>query len=156
MRTPVHKKFVFPPLKKGGQAGFSNARTHKSPSIPLFQRGKSLGAGENRRSIVGHAALHWSVRFIFSFALAAISLHPAPSVAAIKWPAQFSGAGNLTATALKVRTKDNGPGKDPTIEIFVAGTFSGSQTIVTSKGAVSLNAPACAKCSGGGLDIFVA
>lgn len=32
--------FLIPPLKKGGQGGFSRRHTSKSPSIPLFQRGK--------------------------------------------------------------------------------------------------------------------
>jgi len=30
-----------PPLKKGGKGGFSESRLNKSPSVPLFQRGKS-------------------------------------------------------------------------------------------------------------------
>ena len=35
--------FSFPPLKKGGQGGFSPPHhSRKSPSIPLFQRGKQL------------------------------------------------------------------------------------------------------------------
>ena len=32
--------FSIPPLKKGGQGGFPQRHTSKSPSIPLFQRGK--------------------------------------------------------------------------------------------------------------------
>jgi len=33
-------KGQFPPLKKGGKGGFSGTGARKSPSIPLFQRGK--------------------------------------------------------------------------------------------------------------------
>ncbi|MGZ9170580.1 MAG: DUF5329 family protein [Candidatus Binatia bacterium] len=36
----MHALMLFPPLKKGGQGGFSAPHTPKSPSIPLFQRGK--------------------------------------------------------------------------------------------------------------------
>ena len=32
--------FLIPPLKKAGQGGFSRRHTGKSPTIPLFQRGK--------------------------------------------------------------------------------------------------------------------
>ena len=36
----THVIFSSPPLEKGGQGGFSHHHTSKSPSIPLFQRGK--------------------------------------------------------------------------------------------------------------------
>ncbi|MEO6163660.1 MAG: DUF5329 family protein [Candidatus Binatia bacterium] len=41
--------FSIPPLKKGGQGGFPQRHTSKSPSIPLFQRGK-----QSLRSVTKH------------------------------------------------------------------------------------------------------
>lgn len=42
MRETISRQPLFssPPLKKGGQGGFSRRHHRKSPSIPLWQRGK--------------------------------------------------------------------------------------------------------------------
>lgn len=42
IREPISQPTLIssPPLKKGGQGGFSQHRTTKPPSLPLFQRGR--------------------------------------------------------------------------------------------------------------------
>ncbi len=39
---PTSHAFAFPPFEKGGQGGFALRAKSKSPSIPLFQRGRLM------------------------------------------------------------------------------------------------------------------
>jgi hypothetical protein len=54
VKNDVCSRKVFPPLNKGGEGGFLRrlAPKIKSPSIPLFQRGRSKITGADRSNSI--------------------------------------------------------------------------------------------------------
>ncbi len=79
MRETLSRQPLFssPSLKKGGQGGFSQRRTAKSPSLPLFQRGK-----QSFRSLTQQLTERITITFALLFFLVAPSFGHAQALPA--------------------------------------------------------------------------